>query len=61
MEEKLSIGQTSRNRDGTEVEELGGNGRVVLEAGGDDMGMDFVKPLKAVTSLQNSQDDFGCC
>lgn len=60
MEEKLSIGQASRNRDGTEVEELCGNGGVVLEASGDDVGMDFVKPSEVVTSLQNSQDGFGC-
>lgn len=31
----------------------------MLEAGGDNVGMDLLKPLKAVASLQEAQDGFG--
>lgn len=51
MEEKLSVGQGARDRDGTKVEEFGGNGTVVLETVSDDECMDFVKPSDTVTAL----------
>lgn len=51
MEEKLSVGQGARNRDGTKVEKFGRDGRVVLETGSDDQCMDFLKPSETVTAL----------
>lgn len=41
------------------MEELGKNGGVVLETRGDDVGMNLLKPLKAVATLQEVQDSFG--
>lgn len=51
MEDKLSVGQGTRDRNGTEVEEFLRNGGVVLVAIDEDVCMNFVKFSHAVTSL----------
>ena len=59
MEEKLCVGQGARNRDSAEVDEFGGNDGVVLKTVGDDVCMDFLKPLETVAALQQFKDDVG--
>lgn len=57
-EEKDGVGQGAGDGDGAEVEELGGDGGVVLKAVGDDEGVDLSKLLEAVASLEKFQYGF---
>ncbi len=41
------------------MDKFGGNGGVVLKTVGDDVCMDFLKPLKTVAALQQFQDGIG--
>lgn len=61
-EEKIGVGEAAGDGDGAEVEELGGDGGVVVvvvEAVGEDEGVDLPKLPEAVASLKETQYGFG--
>lgn len=56
VEQSPGIGQATRDRDGAEVEELGRDGGVALEAVDEDPGVDGLEPPEGVAPLQEGED-----